>query len=80
MDTRMSKNEPARVRQAKRPRYLRLAEWLCYFLICLGPFLVPVPTTLTAPRAVSLLLRLGVVLMGTIGLAVVLGQKHKPRL
>jgi len=76
----MSKNQSARVEHGKPPRYLRAAEWLCYFLICLGPFLVPVPTAPDAPRTASLLLRLGVLLLGIIGLAMVMGQKHKPRL
>lgn len=73
-------NKPAGIDRGKAPWYLQVAEWGCCLLICLGPVLASVLTAQDAPRAASLLLCLGVMLLGIAGLAVVVGYKYKPRL
>jgi len=76
----MSRNHPLPIHREKTPRYLRLAEWLCYLVIVSGPLLASRPSEPDAPRLPRMLLGLGVLLLGIIGLAVVMGRKHRPSL
>jgi len=74
---RMTESHTLQRQRGKPPRYLRLAEWLCYFVICLGPLLVLRPRSPDESQLPSVLLSLAILILGIVGLGIVLGRKHR---
>jgi hypothetical protein len=74
---RMTNSHTLRPERSKPPRYLRLAEWFCYFVICLGPLLVLHPRSPDESQLPSVLLSLAILILGIVGLGIVLGRKHR---